>query len=90
MGYLTCAFIGIFLEKGSMFNEVVSKLEKISGIVECHYTTGQYAIFIKVRALDNDHLKLILNDKIQAIKGVSSTETYISLDEVFKNQLTVK
>ena len=48
MGYQTCAFMGIFLKKASLFDEVVKLLEEIPQIVECHYTTGQYAIFIKI------------------------------------------
>lgn len=87
--YTTCSYIGIFLEKGGIYSEVVSKLESISEITECHYTTGEYAIFIKVYARDNEHLKQILSEKIQKIAGVSSTETFISLEETFKRTLPV-
>lgn len=89
IGYHTCAFIGIFLKKASLFDEVVKLLEQIPQIVECHYTTGQYAIFIKIYAKSNEHLKRILHDRLQAIEGISSTETIISLDESFKRQLPV-
>lgn len=85
----TCTYIGIFLEKGGLYQSVAEKLEEIKEIVECHYTTGQYAIFIKVYARDNEHLKEILNEKIQLIKGVSSTETFISLEETFKREVPV-
>jgi Lrp/AsnC family transcriptional regulator, regulator for asnA, asnC and gidA len=87
--YSTCTYIGIFLEKGGIYSDVVSKLENIREITECHYTTGQYAIFIKVYAKDNEHLKSILSEKIQKIPGVSSTETFISLEETFKRNLPV-
>lgn len=90
IGYHTCAFIGIFLKKASLFDEVVKILEQIPQIVECHYTTGQYAIFIKIYAKSNEHLKRILHDKLQPIEGISSTETIISLDESFKRQLPVE
>jgi Lrp/AsnC family transcriptional regulator for asnA, asnC and gidA len=89
IGYHTCAFMGIFLKKASLFDKVVQMLEQIPQIVECHYTTGQYAIFIKIYAQSNEHLKRILHDKLQAIPGISSTETIISLDEVFKRQLPI-
>lgn len=89
VGYHTCAFIGIFLEKASMFKDVVNQLEQIPEIVECHYTTGNWSIFIKIFAQNNDHLKRILTDKLQAIQGISSTETFISLEESFKRQLPV-
>ncbi len=87
--FRTCTFIGIFLEKGGMFTEVVERLQAIPEIVECHYTTGQYAIFIKVYAKDNEHLKTILSGEIQRISGVSSTETLISLEESFKRTIPV-
>ena len=87
--FSTCSYIGMFLEKGGLFTEVVQHLEKIPEIVECHYTTGQYAIFIKVYAKDNEHLKEILSKQIQKIPGVSSTETFISLEESFKRTIQV-
>jgi Lrp/AsnC family transcriptional regulator for asnA, asnC and gidA len=87
--FSTCSYIGIFLEKGGLFTEVVQHLEKIPEIVECHYTTGQYAIFIKVYAKDNEHLKEILSKQIQKIPGISSTETFISLEESFKRTIQV-
>jgi Lrp/AsnC family transcriptional regulator for asnA, asnC and gidA len=87
--YHTCTYIGIFLEKGGLYQSVAEKLEQIKEIVECHYTTGAYAIFVKVYARDNEHLKEILNDNIQRIKGISSTETFISLEETFKREVPV-
>ncbi|MDG5798819.1 Lrp/AsnC ligand binding domain-containing protein [Marinilabiliaceae bacterium ANBcel2] len=90
VGYHTCAYMGIFLKKASLFDKVVSMLEQIPEIVECHYTTGQYAVFIKIYAKSNKHLKEILHDKLQSIPGIASTETIISLDESFKRQLPVE
>ena len=90
IGFHTCAFIGIFLKKASLFDKVVQMLEQIPEVVECHYTTGQYAIFIKIYAQSNEHLKGILHDKLQSIPGISSTETIISLDESFKRQLPIE
>lgn len=87
--YKTCSYIGIFLEKGGLFSEVVEKLKLIPEIVECHYTTGQYAIFIKVYAKDNEHLKSILSFQIQKISGISSTETFISLEQTFRRTIPV-
>jgi Lrp/AsnC family transcriptional regulator, regulator for asnA, asnC and gidA len=87
--FKTCSYIGIFLEKGGLFSEVVEKLKLIPEIVECHYTTGQYAIFVKVYAKDNEHLKSILSFQIQKIPGISSTETFISLEQSFKRTIPV-
>lgn len=87
LGYHTCAYIGIFLENASLFNDVSEKLLKIPEITQCHYTTGQYSMFIKVYTKDNEHLKDVLADKIQAINGISRTETFISLDVLVDRQL---
>jgi Lrp/AsnC family transcriptional regulator for asnA, asnC and gidA len=89
LGYHTCAYIGIFLENASLFKDVSEKLIKIPEITQCHYTTGEYSMFIKVYTRDNEHLKDILADKIQAINGISRTETFISLDVLVNRQLPV-
>ncbi len=90
IGYQTCAFIGVFLKEAGSFNQVVSAMEKIPEIVECHYTTGRYAIFIKIYARSNEHMKHILSDCIQQIPGIASTETIISLEETFKRQIVME
>lgn len=89
VGYQTCAFIGVFLKDASFFDSVVEQMKEIPQIVECHYTTGKYAIFIKIYAKSNEHLKYILHDKLQTIEGISSTETIISLEESFRRQITL-
>jgi Lrp/AsnC family transcriptional regulator, regulator for asnA, asnC and gidA len=85
----TCTYIGIFLEKGGLYENAAAFLKEIPEVVECHYTTGQYAIFAKVYARNNEHLKSILSDNIQKIPGVSSTETFISLEETFKREVPI-
>ena len=85
VGYDTCAYVGIFLRDPSQFNDVVDALEKIPEVVECHFTTGQYDIFIKLYARNNDHL---LQNQIQAL-GLARTETLISFKEVFKRQVPI-
>ncbi len=89
LDYKTCTYIGIFLEKGWMYEQVAAELESIPEIVECHYTTGQYGIFAKVYARDNEDLKHVLNEKLQAIKGISSTETFISLEQKMKREIPI-
>jgi Lrp/AsnC family transcriptional regulator, regulator for asnA, asnC and gidA len=81
LGLSTCSFVGVFLEKATMYHSVVAELEKISEIVECHYTTGNYAIFLKVYCRNNQHLMEVLNGRVQKIPGVASTETFISLEQ---------
>ncbi|MEL7588905.1 MAG: Lrp/AsnC ligand binding domain-containing protein [Prolixibacteraceae bacterium] len=87
--YKTCTYVGVFLEKGSFYESVASRLNEIEEIVECHYITGTYAVFVKVYARDNEHLKEILSGRIQKIPGISSTETFISLEETFKRQVPI-
>ncbi len=83
LGYTTFAYIGMKLERGSLYQKVTDQIKTIPEVMECHYTTGPYALLIKVSAKDNDHLMKILSEKIQIIEGVVSTETLISLAEAF-------
>ena len=89
LGYNTCTYIGITLEKASMYNRVVEELEKIPEIVECHFTTGPYTMLIKLYAKDNAHLMTLLNDRLQEIDGVVSTETLISLKQSIKKEVPI-
>ena len=88
--YGTCSYMGIFLEKGSLYSEVVEKLELIPEIVECHYTTGQYAIFVKIQTKTNKHLKKLIDEELQEVEGIARTETFISLEMDFKRQVPIK
>ena len=87
LGYRTCTYIGIRLEKGSMYKETVEHLREIPEVVECCYTTGPYSMLVKMYAHDNEELMLLLNGKIQNIPGVVSTETMIVLDGGIKRNL---
>ncbi len=90
LGYATCTYIGVKLEKGSMYRDVVPELEKIPEVVECHFTTGPYSMLIKLYARDNQHLMKLLNDKIQMIHGVIDTETLISLEQSMNRSIPVE
>lgn len=88
IGYKVVSYIGIFLDQPSHYNDVVKSLKDVNEVVEAHYTTGNYTIFIKVLCKDNDHLMLILS-KLQKLKGVTRTETFISLEQSISRQLKV-
>jgi Lrp/AsnC family transcriptional regulator for asnA, asnC and gidA len=90
LGYNTCAYMGIYLDKAKYHTTVAEALRKIPEIVECHYTTGQYAIFIKIQTKNNVHLKHIIDTELQEIEGISRTETFISLEMDFKRQVPIK
>ncbi len=89
IGYLTCAYMGVFLESAALSDTVAKQLEEIPEIVECHYTTGDYSLFIKVVTRDNEHLRVVLSDQLQKIEGIMRTETFISLEENFKRQFPI-
>ncbi|MCF2578808.1 Lrp/AsnC ligand binding domain-containing protein [Prevotella stercorea] len=89
IGYSTCTYVGLNLERGSMYKDVVKQLKEIPEIVECHYTTGSYTMLLKVYARDNEQLMDLLNNKMQMIPGVVSTETLISLDQSIKREIPV-
>ena len=90
IGFATCAYVGIFLDSASLYPEVVEQLKDIPEITQCHYITGGYSIFIKIFTRDNEDLKRILVNKVQAIEGISRTETFISLEESFNRQLPLE
>jgi Lrp/AsnC family transcriptional regulator, regulator for asnA, asnC and gidA len=81
LGYDISAFLGIYLDKSSLYDEVSDQLKQIPEVVSAHYTTGIYSIFAKIICRDTAHLKEILHDKIQQINGIQRTETFISLQE---------
>ncbi len=88
IGYETCAFIGLNLKEPESFDGVVEKLKEMPEVVECHYTTGNYDLFIKVYAKNNHHLLTIIHDKLQPL-GLSSSQTLISFHSAFEHQLPV-
>lgn len=90
LGYSTCAYMGIHLDKAKFHAQVVEALHKIPEIVECHYTTGQYAIFVKIQTKTNKHLKQLIDEKLQEIEGIARTETFMSLEMEFKRQVPIK
>lgn len=89
LGYSTCTYIGVNLERGAMYKDVVPEIEKIPEVIECHFTTGPYTMLIKLFARDNEHLMELLNNKLQIIPGVVGTETLISLDHSISRVLPV-
>lgn len=89
LGYSTCTYVGIKLEKGSMYKRVADELMKIPEVVECHFTTGPYTMLTKLYARDNAHLMELLNNKMQEIAGVTATETMISLEQSIKKEVPI-
>jgi Lrp/AsnC family transcriptional regulator, regulator for asnA, asnC and gidA len=87
LGYGLTAFIGIFLNKSSMYDSVVDALKAIPEVVGCNYTTGTYSMFVKILCRDTNHLKRVLHDKLQYIEGINRTETLISLEESINRPL---
>ena len=88
LGYDTCAFIGFFLKDPENFGEIIEKLKTVPEVVECHYTTGQYDMLVKIYARDNEHLLHLIHEKLQPM-GLLRTETLVSFREVFSRALPV-
>ena len=88
VGYETCAYIGIYLKNPENFDSVVEALKKIPEVVECHYTTGGFDMFIKIYAVNNHHLLNIIHDKLQPL-GLSRSESIISFNAAINRQLPI-
>ena len=88
IGFKVVSYIGVFLDQTSHYHDAIKALKDVNEVVEEHYTTGNYTIFLKVLCRDNDHLMEILN-KLQKLKGVTRTETFISLEQSINRQLKV-
>lgn len=89
LGYSTLAFVGIYLDKAANTDDVIRALKRIPEITECHYTTGNYSLFIKLLSLNNTHLKHVLSNDIQNIVGVQRTESLISLEQQINRQIHI-
>ena len=81
LGWDISAFLGIYLEKSSLYEDVARQLSEIPEIITAHYTTGNYSIFAQIVCRDTNHLREVLHDKIQKVTGIQRTETFISLEE---------
>ena len=89
LGYDVIAFIGIYLEKSSLYDSVAEALQKIPQIVRLNYTTGNYSMFAEIVCKDIQQLRFVLHDELQKIKGIERTETFISLEESFSRNVRV-
>jgi len=89
LGYDVIAFIGIYLEKSSLYDSVARELQKIPEIVRLNYTTGNYSMFAEIVCKDINQLRFVLHDELQKIKGIERTETFISLEESFGRNVQV-
>ena len=89
LGYTTCTYVGMNLERGNMYKSVVEKLKDIPEVVECHFTTGPYTMMVKLFAKDNEQLMHLINEQLQSIPGVGATDTLISLEQSIKRDIPI-
>jgi Lrp/AsnC family transcriptional regulator for asnA, asnC and gidA len=89
LGYDVIAFIGVYLEKSSMYDSVAEALKNIPQIVRLNYTTGNYSMFAEIVCKDIQQLRFVLHDELQKIKGIERTETFISLEESFSRNVRI-
>jgi Lrp/AsnC family transcriptional regulator for asnA, asnC and gidA len=90
LGYHACSFTGIVLREAHYAQKVVDELEKIPEVVECDFVSGKYAVFIKIYAANNEHMREVLYEKIHCIEGVSGTDTFISFGSQFRREAPIK
>src|SRR5437868_12627962 len=89
LGFDITAFVGVYLEKSSLYDVVANELEKIPQIVRLNYTTGNYSMFLEIVCKDIQQLRFVLHDELQKIKGIERTETFISLEESLDRNVVV-
>jgi Lrp/AsnC family transcriptional regulator for asnA, asnC and gidA len=89
LGYDITAFVGIYLEKSSLYDQVAEDLRKVPEIIRINYTTGNYSMFIEIVARDINQLRYVLHDQLQKIRGIERTETLISLEESLNRNVRV-
>lgn len=89
LGLNTTAFVGLYLDNSAVLSSVVKRLKEINEVLECHYTTGKFTIFIKILSKNNEDLMKVLDTKVKVIKGVSKFESMISLDTSFLRQIHI-
>ena len=89
LGFDITAFIGVYFDKGTAYQRVREEVLSIPEVIESHYTTGVYSMFLKVICRDTRHLRQVLNEKIQSIEGVQRTETFISLEESVQREISL-
>ena len=89
LGYTTLAFIGVYFDKAERNSQAIKEMKKIPEILECHFTTGNWSVLIKILCKNNEHLMTLLNKQIQSINGVSRTETFISLEQQIDRQISI-
>ncbi len=89
IGLDVVAFIGVYLVRSDQYDSVLKELKKVNEIISCHYTTGNYSLFLKIVCTDTEHLRKVLHDKLQKISGISRTETLISLEESFERPIVL-
>jgi Lrp/AsnC family transcriptional regulator for asnA, asnC and gidA len=90
LGYDISAFMGIYLEKSSMYPNVIDALYKIPEVVNAHYTTGNYSILVKIICKNTEDLKRVLYENIQNIAGIQRMESFISLEESIHRPIYLK
>ena len=89
LGLTTLAFIGVYFDKAERNSAAIKEMKKMPEILECHYTTGNWSVLIKVLCKNNEDLMALLNKKIQTIEGISRTETFISLEQQIDRQISI-
>ena len=87
LGFQICAFIGVILDNAHQYKSVVKEIEKMPEDIECHFITGHYSFFLKIRCNSHEHLMDILINTLQNIPCIAKTESFIALDQLIEKQI---
>lgn len=90
LGYKTITYTGIVTKEARYSYSIAEKLKSFPEVLECHWVSGKYTLFVKIVAENNEELRTILYEKIHKIEGVGSTESFISFGAAFEKNISVK
>ena len=84
LGFEWGALTGLVLKEDYNSEETIRELKKIPEVVECYYITGSYTLFVRMVAKSNEHMRKLLYEKIDHIKGIVKTESFVDFGCAFK------
>ena len=85
LGFNYACYIGVYLDKASQYENVLSQLMKIDNITGLDFTTGKFSLFCKIRAIDSNDARNVIS-RIHKINGVNRTETFLSLEQLLNQK----
>lgn len=79
LGSSVTVMVGLHLKNAKDCTTVLTMMEKFPEVVEAHFTTGNYSLMIKVATRSIQEYYDFLTNKLQALKEIRATESFICL-----------